>query len=216
MNKFVFLSFIVMGWAFFELSGGKDFKPRVNPESKVTASTPLAIPEPDEPVEIETTALILPSSQTPVDSKVTVTDISSAPVPEDPKPVLQVPVDLTKKPPVTLVSLEKNGNEFGGLLAEFDPNAIRLSTTVTNETTNPTPEVTSEPELPPIDLRTISANHVNMRNGPGTTYDVVTRLKLGEEVEVLGDSGSGWLRLRLVSNRTVGWISASLVSKPLR
>jgi len=213
MNKFVFLSLIVMGWAFFELSGGKDFKPRVTPALIVTASTPLAIPEPDEPAEIVTTALILP---TPVDSKVTVTEISSAPAPEDPEPVLQEPIDLTKKPPVTLISLEKNGDVFGGLLAEFDPNAIRLSTTLTNETTNPTSEVTAEPDLPPIDLRTISANHVNMRNGPGTTYDVVTRLKLGEEVEVLGDSGSGWLRLRLVSNRTVGWISASLVSKPLR
>ena len=216
MNKFVFLSFIVMGWAFFELSGGKDFKPRVNPALTGTASTPMAIPEPDEPVEIVTTALILPTSPIPAESKVAVTEISNAPAPDEPGSILPVPVDLTETPPVTLVSLEQNSEGFSGLLAGFDPNAIRLSTTVPPETTDPAPEITAEPELPPADLREISANHVNMRNGPGTTYDVVTRLKLGDEVEILGDSGSGWLRLRLVSNRTVGWISASLVSKPLR
>ncbi|MFT4960800.1 MAG: hypothetical protein ACI92Z_001885 [Paracoccaceae bacterium] len=207
MNKFVFLSFIFMGWVFFELSGGGDFKPPVNPALTGSASTPLALPEPDEPINIVTTALVLPA-RTVVASAVMARDS------ERDEPAILV--DLTETPPVTLVSLEQSSEGFGGLLADFDPNVIRLSTTVVGETEEPAPDIRAEQELPPADLRRISGTRVNMRHGPGTTYDIVARLKLGQEVEVLSESGTGWLRLRLVSDRTVGWISASLVSKPLR
>lgn len=207
MNKFVFLSFIFMGWAFFELSGGMDFQPRVDPALSVAVSPPLETPQSVEPVEILTTALTSPSS--PVTTTVAVSSGRTGP---DLGPAQTV--DLTVAPVVTLASLEQGGEGFGGLLEGFDPNAIQLSTAVTSEFTEPEPDQYIEPELPPADLRTISGTRVNMRNGPGTIYDVITRLTLGQEVEVLDDSGSGWLRLRLVSNRTVGWISASLVSKP--
>jgi uncharacterized protein YgiM (DUF1202 family) len=212
MNKYVFLSFIFMGWAFFELSGGTDFVTPVDPGLTV-ASTPLPAPEPGEPVEIATTALISPTPSTVTAAATSEPDIAASTIPNTPEPASKPPqlVDLTETPPITLVSLEQSREEFGGRLDGFDPNAIRLSTTETTE-----PELNVELELPPVDLRTVSGIRVNMRNGPGTTYDVLARLTLGDEVEVLEDSGSGWLRLRLVSNRTVGWISASLISKPLR
>ncbi|MBL4766861.1 MAG: SH3 domain-containing protein [Rhodobacteraceae bacterium] len=205
-----------MGWAFFELSGGKDFKPRADPALSATALTPLAIPEPVEPVDIVTTSLVLRESPTKVvptefDEDVAITERSS-----EHGLVSSQLVDLTETPPVTLVSLEQGGEGFGGLLEGFDPNAIRLPAARVSETTESVFDFRTEPELPPADLRTISGTRVNMRNGPGTTYDVVARLKLGDEVEILDDSGSGWLQLRLVSNPTVGWISASLVSKSLR
>ena len=213
MNKFVFLSFILMGWIFFELSDGTDFKPRVDPALMLTASTPVTIPDPAEPVTIVTTALALPTSTCDSETDVAVVEIPLTPTRDSSETELSEGTILTELPDITLVSLENGGVGLGGLLAGFDPNVIGLSKTVVPESE---PQATAEPELPVADLRTISANHVNMRNGPGTTYDVVTRLRLGEEVEILGDSGSGWLRLRLVSNRTVGWISASLVSKPDR
>ena len=46
-----------------------------------------------------------------------------------------------------------------------------------------------------IDRRTIRASRVNMRQGPGTSYPVITRLLGGEEVIVIEDSGTGWLHL---------------------
>lgn len=215
MNKFVFISFVFMGWAFFELSGGMDFKPRVNPALSVAVSTPLVTPQPVEPVEILTTALIPPPSSMPPSS---MPATIRAVVPDRTAPdVAKIQtVDLTVTPAVMLASLEQGGEGFGGLLEGFDPTAIRLSVAATSDFAEPEPDLFAEPELPPADLRTISGTRVNMRNGPGTIYDVIIRLTLGQEVEVLDDSGSGWLRLRLVSDRTVGWISASLVSKPQR
>ena len=50
-----------------------------------------------------------------------------------------------------------------------------------------------------------------MRDGPGLAYPVMRRLALGQEVEVR-DRASGWMRLRLPADGTVGWVSGSLVS----
>jgi uncharacterized protein YraI len=83
----------------------------------------------------------------------------------------------------------------------------------------PAPEPAPEPvtvAVAPADIREITATRVNMRDGPGTTHPILARLSLGHEVEVLGDSGNGWLRLRTLPEQQSGWISASLVSKAKR
>ena len=64
------------------------------------------------------------------------------------------------------------------------------------------------------DLREVAGTRVNMRDGPGTIYPVIARLHLGQEVEVLDDSGTGWLRLRTTEGRVTGWASKSLIGDP--
>ena len=68
-------------------------------------------------------------------------------------------------------------------------------------------------EDPATDKRSIRAARVNMRQGPGTAYPIITRLLAGDEVIVIGDSGTGWLHLRTPDNEHFGWIAASLVSQ---
>ena len=68
------------------------------------------------------------------------------------------------------------------------------------------------PELKP-DLRKVTGTRVNMRDGPGTIYPVIARLVLGDEVEVLSTSGTGWLRLRTLPERRIGWVASSLIGK---
>ena len=72
------------------------------------------------------------------------------------------------------------------------------------------PGLTEDPET---DRRSIRAARVNMRQGPGTAYPIITRLLAGDEVIVIGDSGTGWLHLRTPDNEHFGWIAASLVSQ---
>jgi hypothetical protein len=69
---------------------------------------------------------------------------------------------------------------------------------------------------PRVDLREVTGTRVNMRDGPGTIYPVVSRLTIGHKVEVLGESGTGWLRLRILPEEQIGWIAASLISKVAR
>ncbi|APZ53280.1 SH3 domain-containing protein [Salipiger abyssi] len=64
------------------------------------------------------------------------------------------------------------------------------------------------PELQILpDLREVTGNRVNMRNGPGTGYSVVSQLRRGETVEVISDPGQGWVRLKVVETERVGWMS---------
>ena len=74
--------------------------------------------------------------------------------------------------------------------------------------------VRARPEMAPKakDVRTILKSRVNMRMGPGTSFNVLTKLDQGMEVEVLQEPGNGWMKLRIVESGQVGWMSASLVS----
>lgn len=62
------------------------------------------------------------------------------------------------------------------------------------------------------DTRKVAGNHVNMRNGPGTSYSVVERLSRGQAVEVLSDPGNGWLKLRVSDSGRIGWMAEFLVT----
>lgn len=79
------------------------------------------------------------------------------------------------------------GTQMGASLApEFVPEAV--------------PDLTR-------DLRVVSASRVNLRGGPATSYDIVAKLDEGAEVEVMDDTGDGWVKLRVVDAETVGWMS---------
>ncbi len=58
----------------------------------------------------------------------------------------------------------------------------------------------------------VDASRVNMRSGPGTGYAVLTRLGKGDSVEVLSDTGDGWLKLRVVDTDRIGWMADFLVT----
>lgn len=71
------------------------------------------------------------------------------------------------------------------------------------------PDVLSgEPEF-----RTVTGTRVNLRDGPATSFAVVTQLFEGDEVEVLEDSGDGWVRLRVLGNDLVGWMSEDFLER---
>ncbi|MDJ0823460.1 MAG: SH3 domain-containing protein [Paracoccaceae bacterium] len=74
--------------------------------------------------------------------------------------------------------------------------------------------VTPEPVavvVPEVDYRAVTGNRVNVRNGPGTDFSVVTQLRRGDEVEVLSDDGLGWVKLRSLEGNRVGWMSGSFL-----
>ncbi|SMX46685.1 SH3 domain-containing protein [Maliponia aquimaris] len=68
--------------------------------------------------------------------------------------------------------------------------------------------LSAEPEF-----RTVTGTRVNLRDGPATSFDVVTQLFEGDEVEVLEDSGDGWVRLRTLNGEQVGWMSDDFLER---
>lgn len=115
-----------------------------------------------------------------------------------PPEVTRVSLDLTDLPRVN-VSLPSIAAPAG-----VQP-AFEKARIVTAAVDQPEPE-------PHPDIRAISGLVVNMRNGPGTGYNVLTKLRRGERVEVVGDNGAGWLKLRVTSSGRVGWMADRLVT----
>jgi cell wall-associated NlpC family hydrolase len=71
----------------------------------------------------------------------------------------------------------------------------------------------SEALAPVVVQTTIGGDRLNLRNGPGTEYDIVTRMPAGVPVQVIGKYGD-WLQLRERVDKPIYWASAELVTLP--
>lgn len=232
MTRFVFLSFLFMGWAFYELSGGADFEPRgvrpPKPERHATTDRSFSNRKPFvKPTSglrpIEVTSLVAKPAiarRKPIQPVQAVAEPEIVTAAESAARLDQVRTSLSQgltmfsesdpaRQPLTLVSLEQ-GVAGIQVVAPAD-DQTDLDTGV-DQVTDPVAIWT----VPAADIREVTGTRVNMRDGPGTIYPILARLTIGQEVEVLGDSGTGWLRLRMMPGRQIGWVSASLVSKAAR
>lgn len=190
MTRFIIVTFAFLGWAFYELSGGSDFEP----------------------------------------GSVALTNISV-----DPLKVASAPADtatgVTSQGEVTRVSLNLTSVE-DVLNDKTKPTQRRISETVqqvalqTTETTNDdtailpslvtnaSAEAAVETAASVLaDIRSVTGNRVNVRGGPSTDYGVVSKLVRGDEVEILEDTGNGWVRMRPVNGGPVGWMADFLLSE---
>lgn len=200
--RFILVCFALMGWAFYELSGGSDFKPRgvaaVDGDGsavRLVAGRDAVVPD---PVKIATV--------------ITAPEITRVSKPE-PKPTavaaeparasvsFEVVSEATgNATPVTLASLERGATELAKPLSEVAP--------VEEVAATPAPE----PER--LDIRAVTGSRVNMREGPGTDFGILTSLVRGAEVEVLEITDNGWMRLRPTDGGPVGWMSGQFISDP--
>ena len=206
MKRLIVLTFAALGWVFYVMSGGPDFAPPGEraPVPEQVAEAPKPAPAPlvaPKAEELVTKTVLQPA--TPVVPKV---------VPE-PEPV-------TTEESIALLaqaasSLNSGASLFGtqttGLtLASLEQGAAGLQQITPTELEPAETPVAAEPVK---DIREVSGTRVNMRDGPGTIYPIIAKVTIGQKVEVLHDPGTGWLRLRVLPERHVGWISASLIRK---
>jgi len=220
MKRFIFVSFAFLAWAFFELSGGTDFQPPVQPSVAMTPSAAkpaIASATPTTKARPVKAAALVASPAIEAPEPARPAQQPTAKVPDaDPDIETVAQLDQIRTSLNQGLSLfpDLDSNAQSLTLASLEQGAAGLGTAPIPEETSPTKAVEVAP--PPADIREITGTRVNMRDGPGTIYPVVTKLTIGHEVEVLGDSGTGWLRLRSLPEQQIGWISASLVSKASR
>lgn len=198
MTRLILISFAILGWTFYVMSGGSNFEPRgMRSEQPVRLA---AKPAPEQPTD--TAALVANvTTRTPV--------VGTQPVAAQ-TAALEVPAEATSLEALNGISITDDPAATI-TLASLEDGVAGLTETST-ETTEDTTLPAAQPELPK-DIREISGTRVNMRDGPGTIYPIVGKATIGQKVEVLSDSGTGWLRLRVLPQQQVGWISTSLVRK---
>ncbi|MEM6890174.1 MAG: SH3 domain-containing protein [Pseudomonadota bacterium] len=62
-------------------------------------------------------------------------------------------------------------------------------------------------------IRQVNGDLVNLRAGPSTAYGVIGQLPRGAQVEVIGENGAGWVRLRPVNGGPEGWMADFLLTR---
>ncbi|MDX2482146.1 MAG: SH3 domain-containing protein [Pseudodonghicola sp.] len=210
-----------LAWMFYELSGGADFVPRgvrpPKPAPQVAAIQPRSAPEGTEP-------RLAPRQPRDTDPD-SDTDFSRFTA-ETQRAALKARqatrADRLEQLRHSLnqgIAITPGKVGFGASGGSIALTSLEQGLAGFEETTPvAVADSATEPMVPPApapapDLRAVSGTRVNMRDGPGTIYPVVARLVMGHQVEVLSTSGTGWLRLRTLPERQIGWVAASLVSK---
>ena len=226
MKRFIVVSFFFLGSAFYELSGGADFEPTERAVVVAEASDPA----PEAPVDFaeqQTAATTAPQTQSQTQSQAQAEPIADAPAQRVSVILTSAPVSTQTLPAaippaaveperaaiaeeandgtaVTLVSLEQSGTLFAQPIGRLDETATGAVAATT----------TAEPEPAPQDVRSVSGRRVNMRNGPGTNYSVITSLTRGTEVEILQEADNGWYKLRPLDGGQIGWMVGQFLSDP--
>lgn len=195
MGRFIIVTFLFMGFAFYQLSGGSDFDAEAKRQAHLEAigpieTTPLEKPAkaPVEPVALELAKV--DEVLAPKRTRQLIPARVREPV-QDASIVEAVAEALEEEPEIILPSLV-NGADASVTPVDFSGTA------------------SAEDEA--LSTRTVSGNRVNVRGGPGTDFQIVNRLVRGDEVEILEDPGNGWVMLRPVGGGTVGWMADFLLS----
>ena len=98
------------------------------------------------------------------------------------------------------------------------PTPVPLTPTPTPAPATPTPQPTNTP-LPtptPEPFAVVLADVLNLRAGPGTNYDVISKLKAGDQLSLVERTQDGeWVCVENPNDEGLGWVFASLVDIPV-
>lgn len=205
MKSYVPVTFAFLGIAFFQLSDGSDYAPRVGSLQAVAAERAAATP-------------VVASAQVPAQlsaqkpAKADVPSTRSAPL-----------AGYQGDVPAVVTRATLNLDAIGDLAASTsteDSTAARLES-YSLARLAPAPlapglatgdQSGAQTAAPEKDMRNVLKSRVNLRMGPGTKYNAIAKLDLGAKVELLQNPGNGWVKLRVVDTGRVGWMADTLIS----
>ncbi|NVO26266.1 SH3 domain-containing protein [Donghicola sp. C2-DW-16] len=110
---------------------------------------------------------------------------------------------------ITLASMDAPADTPAMMMAQTQVDATVMPSVIVETSASATDEMIR-------DIRKVTGSRVNMRQGPGTQYSVVSSLRAGDEVEILQSPGNGWVKLQVVSSGRIGWMAERLVSSAAR
>lgn len=216
MKRFILLSFVFMGWAFYEMSGGADFDGGEIRTARLAAieaaeaeKKQKAAARAPKPTVVAEAPKVFVDTDPPLRSDVTRVSLNLTTLAAEQRPAQTIAAAAAATQPVT-VDTSVVPQNVASVTSSADTPAIIPSLINPNDgiTTNaPTPSVVSYD-----DIRTVSGNRVNVRGGPGTDFGIVTKLVRGDAVKVVEDNGDGWVRLEPLDGGPSGWMADFLLA----
>lgn len=89
-----------------------------------------------------------------------------------------------------------------------DPEVDAVVDSVLAEETAP---VEPADAVPATDLRVVSGDRVNLRDGPGRDFTAIDQLAAGTIAEVIETGADGWVRIQIQGTETRGWMSSDFL-----
>jgi len=222
MWRFIVISFAFLGFSFYELSGGSDYKPATN---SIQVRGQLNNERPKmRPAKVAVTKLAANGApfaeETVTRSMTSLSDLDLSNgqrfeirLARVVSPAKTKPAEVTQHVAKNRASVETSEATLPDHVAKAVASAS-LAGSVADSVDQATLASTSDPEvdLPDRDIRRVTGTVVNLRGGPGTKYDRIAKLRRNDEVTVLQDLGNGWIKLRVVQTGRVGWMADWLVT----
>ena len=220
MWRFIFVSFAFLGWSFYELSGGADYKPVTN-SIQVRAQLNNERPK-MRPVKVDVTRLADTGERIEEETVTrSITSLSDLDLSGGQRfEITLARVDDAQAKPAKAVETPEPATEITDTETTLPDHVAKAvasvslagaaADTVDQAALATTPD--AEVNLPQRDIRRVTGTVVNMRGGPGTKYDRIAKLREGDEVIVLQEPGNGWIKLRVVETGRVGWMADWLVT----
>ena len=223
MKLLIICTFVFLAGVFYVMSGGADFDAEATRLARIESSVKpkgieiRAVPAPivQSPAEqIGLTEITLPETEAQASvSMSAVEEIIRTELPQvnAPPPPIE-PVDTA--PLAVVEDIGPSAEEEATVLSAEEPEEI-LPSLVDNQIVVTPLDINDEVITlqDGSDIRAVSGDRVNVRDGPGTNYSVVNQLVRGDKVEVLQDVGDGWVKLRPVDGGPVGWIASFLLTE---
>lgn len=217
--RYVIVAFFFLGLVFYEMSGGADFDPEATRLSRIEVPE-MVEPEKVEQVFAETTPT-LPENVTRV--ALNLNSVEDVVRPARRKPSNIEPARSALDAASTTVSDAPPAEYLPSLVGDrvidtgnlIDTSVITIVDFDTRQPVQLPGRAEPAPEASETitDIRSVTGSSVNVRGGPGTDYSIVNRLVQGDEVEVIQDSGDGWVRLRPLNGSPAGWMASFLLTE---
>jgi hypothetical protein len=200
--RFILVSTFFMAWVFYEMSGGSDFVPASQRDTGLVASA--------EASDIPAAQAAKAEADTTANEPIATRSAAS--------PAVDGLIFATMKPAAASDQAEllnASATAEPRNVGEGSLKVIALPGTVKPQPASaPAAQATVEKAavFAAPEMRRVAGSSVNMRNGPGTSYDVLDRLGEGDLVEVLQDTGDGWVKLRVEDTGRIGWMADFLLA----
>lgn len=200
MWRFVLVSFVLLAVAFYELSGGSDYEPAPNSlqvQARLERSKPKA--QPDSEMQEE-------QQRTLAEVEVIMEQLSETEA-ETEQLSITLATARTDGPSLFQAEAERPKSELLDLqLATPQEDAFAIQAAIA--------AAIGDFEVDPSQLRWVKENVVDLRSGPGLTFDSVMQITKGTEVAILEDPGHGWLNVRVMDSYQTGWVAEWLIMTP--
>jgi hypothetical protein len=200
MWRFILLSFVFLGWSFYEMSGGAEYRPSANSiQMRATLDNQRPKARPLRANVIEVAQDVVPRPEPEVTRAITSLEnlgsvmgkrVEFAPASAAEGDVSRPSAAVDRGIAVPTVAVARSGV----------PESV------------PGPEDEAQTFAPVPETRRVAGSSVNLRTGPGTAFGAITSLARGTEVIVLRDPGTGWIKLRVPGTGRIGWMADRLLT----